>query len=105
MPLVAALAAGNRVILRPSDFTPHISRLLRNAVEGAVGDRVRVVLGGSEIAEAVTRLPLDSLFFTGSVGTGRQVIAAAAEDLTPVTLELGECPAIRRAHSEPVVHV
>jgi coniferyl-aldehyde dehydrogenase len=95
LPLVAALAAGNRVILRPSEFTPRTSELLRKVVEDAVQERVRVVLGGSEVAEALTRLPLDGLFFTGSVGTGRQVMAAAAENLTPVTLELGgKCPAI-----------
>ncbi len=95
VPLVAALAAGNRAILRPSEFTPRTSALLREVVERAVGTRVRVVLGGSDVAKALTGLPLDGLFFTGSSATGRHVMAAAAEHLTPVTLELGgKSPAI-----------
>ena len=95
VPLVAALAAGNRVILRPSEFTPRTSALLRDVVERSIGDRVRVVLGGSQVAAALTQLPLDGLFYTGSSATGRRVMAAAAEHLTPVTLELGgKSPAI-----------
>ena len=89
VPLVAALAGGNRVILRPSEFTPRTAALIAEVVERAVGERVRVVLGGSDVAEALTRLPLDGLFYTGSTATGRRVLAAAAENLTPVTLELG----------------
>lgn len=95
VPLVAALAGGNRAILRPSEFTPRTSALLREIVSRAVPDRVRVVLGGAEVAEALTRLPLDGLFYTGSTETGRKVMAAAAETLTPVTLELGgKSPAV-----------
>ena len=95
VPLVAALAGGNRVILKPSEWTPRTSGLLAEVVGRAVPDRVRVVLGGPEVAQAVTELPLDGLFFTGSTATGRRVAEAAARNLVPVTLELGgKSPAI-----------
>ncbi len=89
-PLVDALAAGNRVILKPSEFTPRFSALLANML-GRLYDpaQVATVLGGPEVAQAVCALPLDHLLFTGSTGVGRQVMRAAAENLVPVTLELG----------------
>lgn len=94
-PLVAALSGGNRVLLRPSEFTPRAAALIAEIAERAAPGRVRAVLGGPETAEAVTRLPLDGLFYTGSTATGRRVMAAAAENLVPVTLELGgKSPAI-----------
>lgn len=89
VPLVAALAGGNRVVLKPSEWTPQTSELLARVVTRAVPDRVRVVLGGPEVARALTGLPLDGLFFTGSTATGRRVAEAAARNLVPVTLELG----------------
>jgi coniferyl-aldehyde dehydrogenase len=89
-PLVAALAAGNRVILKPSEFVPATSLLLKQVLEGALGaERVAVTLGGVEVAEALCRLPFDHILFTGSTGVGRQVMKAASDNLTPVTLELG----------------
>ena len=95
VPLVAALAGGNRVILKPSEWTPRTSGLLAGIVARAVPDRVRVVQGGPEVARAVTELPLDGLFFTGSTATGRRVALAAAANLVPVVLELGgKSPAI-----------
>jgi coniferyl-aldehyde dehydrogenase len=96
LPLVAALAGGNRVLLKPSEWTPRTSELLGRMVEVALPpDLVRVVAGGAEVARAVTELPLDGLFFTGSTETGRRVLAAAARKLVPVTLELGgKSPAI-----------
>ena len=95
-PLVAALAAGNRVIVKPSEFVPATSALLKQVLEGALGpDRVSVALGGVEVAQALCRLPFDHILFTGSTGVGRQVMKAAADNLTPVTLELGgKSPAI-----------
>jgi acyl-CoA reductase-like NAD-dependent aldehyde dehydrogenase len=95
-PLAAALAAGNRAILKPSEFTPATSALLKRCLEGALGaDRVAVATGGPEVAEALCRLPFDHILFTGSTAVGRKVMAAAAENLTPVTLELGgKSPAI-----------
>ena len=89
-PLAGALAAGNRVMIKPSEITPHTSALLEKVV-GEVFDRseVAVVQGGPDVAKAFARLNLDHLFFTGSTAVGRQVMQAAAENLVPVTLELG----------------
>ena len=90
VPLVAALSGGNRAILRPSEFAPRTGEAIARVIADALpGDVVRVVNGGREIAEAVTVLPLDHLFYTGSTATGRHVMRSAADNLTPVTLELG----------------
>jgi coniferyl-aldehyde dehydrogenase len=96
MPLAAALAAGNHVLLKPSEHTPRTAELLRDLLAGLFEpERVSTVLGGPEVAAAVAALPLDHLFFTGSTQVGRMVMAAAAQNLTPVTLELGgKSPAI-----------
>lgn len=95
-PLVDALAAGNRAILKPSELTPAFSDLLKQLVAAAFqDDEVLVVTGGVEVAEAFTALPFDHLFFTGSTAVGRKVMQSAARNLTPVTLELGgKSPAI-----------
>jgi coniferyl-aldehyde dehydrogenase len=96
VPAVSALAAGNRVLLKPSERTPRTAALLAEIVEEALGPAVaRTVLGGPDVAAAVTALPLGHLVFTGNAETGRKAMAAAAANLTPVTLELGgKCPAI-----------
>lgn len=96
VPLTAAVAAGNRVLLKTSEYTPATSQLLVNLVRACFKeDEVLVLEGGPELGEAVSRLPLDHLFFTGSTLVGRKVMQAAAENLTPVTLELGgKSPAI-----------
>ncbi len=89
-PLAAALAAGNRIIVKPSELTPATSALLKQRLEEGLGsDRVTVALGGPEVAEALCRLPFDHILFTGSTAVGKTVMAAAAQNLTPVTLELG----------------
>jgi coniferyl-aldehyde dehydrogenase len=89
-PIADALGAGNRVILKPSELTPRTSTLLKTMLaEIFPEDQVAVVLGGPEVAQAVSRLPVDHLLFTGSTAIGRQVMRAAADNLTPVTLELG----------------
>lgn len=95
-PLIDALAAGNRVMLKPSELTPRFSRLLLNLItEVFPADRVVVVTGGVEEAQAFSALPFDHLLFTGSTAVGRKVMLAAAQNLTPVTLELGgKSPAI-----------
>jgi coniferyl-aldehyde dehydrogenase len=95
-PLVPALSAGNRVMIKPSERTPRTSELLRELLDEALGASVcAVVQGGREISAAFTRLRFDHILFTGSVSVGRQVMQAAAENLTPVTLELGgKCPAL-----------
>ncbi|WP_222565838.1 coniferyl aldehyde dehydrogenase [Novilysobacter antarcticus] len=95
-PLVDALAAGNRVMLKMSEFTPRFSALLAEQVGRYFQpDEVAVVTGGVEVAEAFSALPFDHLLFTGSTAVGRHVMRAAAANLTPVTLELGgKSPAI-----------
>jgi coniferyl-aldehyde dehydrogenase len=95
-PLVEMLAAGNRVIIKPSDFTPACGELLRQMVAGAFPeDRVAVSVGGLALAKEFPTLRWDHLLYTGSPAIGREVARAAAENLVPVTLELGgKCPAI-----------
>ncbi|MBP8120244.1 MAG: coniferyl aldehyde dehydrogenase [Burkholderiales bacterium] len=95
-PLAAALAAGNRVLVKMSELTPQTSALFARLVsEHFAADQVTVVTGGADVAQEFSRLPFDHLLFTGSTAVGRQVMQAAAEHLTPVTLELGgKSPAI-----------
>ena len=95
-PLVSALAAGNRVMIKMSEFTPAFGALWAWLIADCFPpEEVSVVNGGVEIAEAFTRLPFDHLLFTGSTRVGREVMRAAADNLTPVTLELGgKSPAI-----------
>jgi coniferyl-aldehyde dehydrogenase len=89
-PLVAALSAGNRVMLKPSELAPRTSDFLAGFLGGLFPtDQVATVLGGPETGRAFARLPFDHLFYTGSTAVGRLVMQAAAENLTPVTLELG----------------
>jgi len=95
-PLAAALAAGNRVLVKMSELTPQTSALFARLVsEHFAADQATVVTGGADVAQEFSRLPFDHLLFTGSTAVGRQVMQAAAEHLTPVTLELGgKSPAI-----------
>ncbi len=95
-PLVEMLAAGNRVVIKPSEYTPACAELLRDMVHATFDrDRVDVVVGGLELARAFTHIRWDHLLYTGSPGVGREIAKAAAEQLVPVTLELGgKCPAI-----------
>lgn len=95
-PLVGALSAGNRVMLKLSEATPATGQLLKTLL-GRVfpTDLVSVVLGEADVGVAFSRLPFDHLLFTGATSIGRHVMRAAAENLTPVTLELGgKSPAI-----------
>jgi len=96
VPLVAALAAGNRVLLKPSEITPASAELLRDLLASVFPEEeVAVVTGGPEVGHGVASLPLDHLLFTGSTGVGREVARLAAGNLVPVTLELGgKSPAI-----------
>lgn len=95
-PLVSAIAAGNTVILKPSELTPHCSRLIREIVEEAFPpEEVAVFEGGVEVASALLSLPFNHIFFTGSPAVGKVVMEAAARHLASVTLELGgKSPAI-----------
>lgn len=89
-PAIAALAAGNRVLLKPSELTPKTSALLASVVsEFFKPDELVVVEGGVDVAREVTALPFDHLLFTGSTAVGKHVARAAAENLVPTTLELG----------------
>ena len=95
-PAVAAIAAGNRVMLKPSELTPATSSLLAELVSAAFReDEFAVVEGDADIGQAFSALAFDHLFFTGSTAVGRKVAQAAAANLTPVTLELGgKSPAV-----------
>ena len=95
-PAVAAIAAGNRVMLKPSELTPATSSLLAELVSASFReDEFAVVEGDADIGQAFSALAFDHLFFTGSTAVGRKVAQAAAANLTPVTLELGgKSPAV-----------
>ncbi|MFK4478171.1 aldehyde dehydrogenase [Bacillus sp. RC206] len=89
-PLVGALAAGNTVVLKPSELTPNVSKVLTRMLgELFPEELVSVVEGGAEESTALLKEPFDYIFFTGSVGIGKVVMEAAAKKLTPLTLELG----------------
>ena len=89
-PVITALAAGNRVMLKPSELTPQTSALMAKLLGDAfAADEVCVVQGDGDVSAAFCSLPFDHLFFTGSTAVGRIVAKAAAANLTPTTLELG----------------
>ncbi len=96
VPAAAALAAGNRVMLKPSEHTPRVAALMARLVAARFDPaEFAVVQGDAAVAAAFAALPFDHLFFTGSTAVGRKVALAAAHNLTPVTLELGgKSPAI-----------
>ncbi|MDF5612724.1 aldehyde dehydrogenase family protein, partial [Vibrio parahaemolyticus] len=87
-PLVTALAAGNRVMMKLSEFTPKTNKVIVYICRG-LSEYVEVFEGEADVAQAFSQLPFDHLLFTGSTSVGRAVAKAAAENLTPVTLELG----------------
>ena len=89
-PLVDVLAAGNRAMIKPSELTPATSQLLAQLIGGTFSpEEVFLVQGDVEVARAFCALPFDHLLYTGSTHVGREVMRAAAENLVPVTLELG----------------
>lgn len=90
MPLATAIAAGNRTMVKPSEYTPRTSELMASMLrEIFPEEQVAVVTGGSDVGSAFSALPFDHLVFTGSTDVGRAVMRAASENLVPVTLELG----------------
>jgi acyl-CoA reductase-like NAD-dependent aldehyde dehydrogenase len=91
LPLVTALAAGNAVVLKPSELVPSVGALIAElcARAGLPPGVVQVVQGGPEVGAALVAARPDKLFFTGSVATGKKIVAAAAEHLVPLELELG----------------
>lgn len=101
-PAIGALAAGNRVLIKPSELTPHCNALLARRIrEHFDPAELGVVEGDAEVARAFVALPFDHLCFTGSAAVGREVARAAAAQLTPLTLELGgKSPAILDASAD-----
>jgi coniferyl-aldehyde dehydrogenase len=95
-PLAGILAAGNRAMIKPSELTPNVSALIARIVAANFDpDEITVIEGDVETARAFTTLPFDHLLFTGGGGAARHVMRAAADNLTPVTLELGgKSPAV-----------
>lgn len=88
LPVITALAAGNRVMLKLSEFTPHVNQQIKLLLRD-VSDFCVVVEGDHEVAAEFSALSFDHLFFTGATEIGRKVMSAAAKNLVPVTLELG----------------
>lgn len=90
VPLVYAIAAGNAVILKPSEISPHTSAFIKKMIEGLFDkSEVAVFEGDATVAQSLLQLPFNHIFFTGSPGVGKIVMSAAAKHLTTVTLELG----------------
>lgn len=89
-PLISAVAAGNTVIVKPSEMTPHTSAVIKNIIESIFEvEEVAVFEGGAETSAQLLELPFNHIFFTGSPAVGKIVMAAAAKNLCSVTLELG----------------
>ena len=89
-PLADILAAGNRAMVKPSEFTPHTSDVIAEVVREAWDEKeVAIFTGGPEVGAAFSALPFDHLLFTGATSVARHIMAAAAKNLVPVTLELG----------------
>ena len=89
-PLASAIAAGNRCVVKPSEMVPATADLIVKMLGAAFDqEEVAVAAGGTEVVDAVSRLPLDHLLFIGSAGRARQVMRSAAANLVPVSLELG----------------
>ena len=99
-PLTAALAAGNRALIKMSEFTPALNKVFKAMLgEAFAENRVAVIEGEADVAAAFSELPFNHILFTGSTNVGRYVMAAAAKNLTPVTLELGgKSPTIVSRH-------
>ncbi len=89
-PLAGILAAGNRAMIKPSEFTPATSDLMKTMFASAFSEEeIAVVVGGPEVGQAFAGLAFDHMIFTGATGIARHVMRAAAENLVPLTLELG----------------
>lgn len=102
-PLAQVLAAGNRAMIKPSEFTPATSELMQKMIAEAFDpSEIAVITGGPEVGQAFSALPFDHLIFTGATSVARHVMAAAARNLVPVTLELGgKSPVIVGKSADP----
>ncbi|MFK4784700.1 aldehyde dehydrogenase [Fusobacterium sp. MFO224] len=89
-PLIGAISAGNCAVIKPSEETPHVSKLIEKMFHENFSKRyIQVVQGGKNVINELIHTPFDYIFFTGSVSVGKIIMKAASENLTPVTLELG----------------
>lgn len=89
-PMIGAMAAGNCIVLKPSEQTPHVSRLIQKMIEeNFYHGYISVVQGGRDVITSLINSPFDYIFFTGSIPVGKIVMEAASKNLVPVTLELG----------------
>ena len=89
-PLAQVLAAGNRAMIKPSEFTPATSEVINDMITEAFSpEEVSVYTGGAEVGQAFSALPFDHMIFTGATSIARHILTAAAQNLVPVTLELG----------------
>ncbi|WP_116367587.1 coniferyl aldehyde dehydrogenase [Parahaliea mediterranea] len=105
-PLADVLGAGNRAMIKPSEFTPHTADLLQTLFARYFEpSEITLVTGGPEVGAAFSALPFDHLIFTGATGVGRKVMQAAANNLTPVTLELGGKSPVVISHSGDISHI
>ncbi len=105
-PLIGAIAAGNRVMVKPSEHTPKTGHALAELLAAVFpADKVVTVLGGATTATAMTQLAFDHLVFTGSTEIGRKVMQACVPTLTPCTLELGGKSPVLIAPDYPIEHV
>jgi coniferyl-aldehyde dehydrogenase len=105
MPLATAIGAGNRAMIKPSEFTPAASALLAELIgETFTPEQVAVVTGDAAVGQAFSSLPFDHLVFTGSTAVGRAVMKAASENLVPVTLELGGKSPVIVDQGHPLQH-
>ncbi len=90
VPLAGILAAGNRAMVKPSEFTPRTTAAFAETFPKYFSDKeIAVVTGGADVGKAFSELPFDHIIFTGATAIGKHIMRAAAENLTPVTLELG----------------
>jgi len=96
LPVIGAIAAGNVVVMKPSEFSNHTTEIIKKIIAACFEDDfVKVFEGGPEVSKALLKEKFDYIFFTGSSRVGQIVYEAAAKNLTPVTLELGgKCPCI-----------
>lgn len=88
-PLITAISAGNKVMVKLSEFTPQTNTVLKSIIENALAGSAVVIEGDAAIAASFSQLPFDHLLYTGSTAVGQHVMRAACNNLTPVTLELG----------------
>ncbi|WP_085065166.1 aldehyde dehydrogenase [Staphylococcus aureus] len=94
-PLIGAIAAGNTAIIKPSELTPNVARVIKRLInETFDANYIEVIEGGIEETQTLIHLPFDYVFFTGSENVGKIVYQAASENLVPVTLEMGGKPPV-----------